>query len=215
MKLHVGCGTNKLSGWINIDGVDACKPDLVHDLSKILPYPDLSADELRADGVLEHFDKYMRYCIMSDWARVLKIGGLLHLELPDFRKLLTRFRKFYDFDGFVDTFFGENMLHGEIYIGHFGNHKWGYSRHSLIAFIKKFGIEPVEVKTKGLNINYTGRKVKHVSIAETEQWTIHSHNNKFGTSRSSLTFEEAKRKMEEFNQNIKINGKTKLRSKGL
>ncbi len=203
MKLHVGCGTNKLQGWINIDGVDACKPDLVYDLSKPLPYEDLSAQELRADGVLEHFDKYMRYAIMSDWARVLKIGGLLHLELPDFDKLLWRFRKFYDFDSFVDTFFGENMLHGEIYIGHFGNHKWGYSRRSLTAFIKQFGIEPVQVKTKGLNIYYTGRKVKHVPLKEVDKWVICSHNNKFGPGRDRMTFAEAKDKISEFHKNLK------------
>ena len=59
MKLHVGCGTKKLEGWINIDGVSSCQPDLVHDLCTPLPYGDLSADELKAEGVLEHLDKYM------------------------------------------------------------------------------------------------------------------------------------------------------------
>ena len=57
MKLHVGCGTNKLEGWVNIDAVPDCAPDLVHNLSLPLPYPDLSVDELKAEGVLEHFDK--------------------------------------------------------------------------------------------------------------------------------------------------------------
>jgi predicted SAM-dependent methyltransferase len=76
MKLHVGCGKHKIPGWVNIDAVKDCQPDLVHDLARPLPYADLSADELKAEGVLEHFDKYMRYCIMADWARVLKVGGI-------------------------------------------------------------------------------------------------------------------------------------------
>jgi len=201
MKLHVGCGTNKLEGWINIDGVKSCEPDLVHDLSHPLPYDDLSADELKAEGVLEHMDKYMRYCVFSDWARTLKVGGLMHIGVPDFQKLLTRFFKF-KFDDFVDTFFGENMWRSEIYIGHFGNHKWGYSQKSLTAFIRQFGIEPVDVKTAGLNITYLGRKVKHVPLADMESWKIYSHNNKFGASRQFLTFTEVKRKISDFQANM-------------
>jgi hypothetical protein len=197
MKLHVGCGTNKLEGWVNIDGVRSCQPDLVHDLSKPLPYGDLSADELKAEGVLEHMDKYMRYCVFADWSRTLKVGGLIHIGVPDFQKLLSRFIKF-KFDDFVDTFFGENMWESEIYIGHFGNHKWGYSKGSLTEFIRKFGIEPLEVKTKDLNINYTGRKVKHVSTVEMDQWKIYSHNNKFGAPRNVMTFAEVKEKINEF-----------------
>lgn len=91
MKLHVGCGTNKLEGWINIDGVKSCHPDLVHDLSEPLPFGDLSADELKAESVLEHMDKYMRYCVFADWSRTLKVGGLIHIGGPDFKKLLSRF----------------------------------------------------------------------------------------------------------------------------
>ncbi len=197
MKLHVGCGTNKLAGWINIDAVKECQPDVVHDLALPLPYADLVADELRAEGVLEHFDKYMRYCIMADWARTLKVGGTMHIGVPDFQKLLGRLFKF-NYDDFVDTFFGENMWGGEIYIGHFGNHKWGYSKASLTAFMKKFGIEPVEVRTKGLNILYTGRKVKHVSATDMDSWVISSHNNKFGAARDRMTFAEAKLKIKKF-----------------
>jgi len=201
MKLHVGCGTNKLEGWINIDGVRSCQPDLVHDLTKPLPYGDLTVDELKAEGVLEHVDKYMRYCVFSDWARVLKVGGSIHIGVPDFRKLLSRFYKF-KFDDFVDTFFGENMWGSEIYIGHFGNHKWGYSQASLTEFIRQFGIEPVEVKTKGLNINYIGRKARHVTAQEMDRWKIYSHNNKFGAPRNFMTFAEVKEKVNEFQRNF-------------
>lgn len=199
-KLHVGCGTNKLDGWVNIDAVKSCNPDVVHDLSKPLPYADLSADELKAHGVLEHFDKYMRVAIFGDWARVLNVGGTIDIVVPDFKKLLFRFFKF-RFDDFVDTMFGENMWESKIYIGHFGNHKWGYSQQSLAEFAGRFGIEPVEVKTKGLNIHFTGRKIRHVPLTEIEGWTIHSHNNKFGADSHQMTWAQAKAKIHEFQQN--------------
>ncbi len=197
MKLHVGCGTNKINGWINIDAVAECHPDLLHDLSLPLPYADQSADELMANGVLEHFDKYMRYSVLGEWARVLKVGGILRMGVPDFKKLLFRFFKF-RFDDFVDTLFGETMWESQIYIGHYGNHKWGYSQQSLIEFARQFGIEPLNIKTKGLNIYFEGRKTRHVSQKEMEPWLIHSHNNKFGPHSHQMNFAEVTEKMAEF-----------------
>lgn len=198
MKLHVGCGTNKIPGWINIDSVASCQPDLIHDLAKTLPYTDQVADELKAEGVLEHFDKYMRYVVVADWARVLKVGGLMHLELPDFKKILfNRYFKF-KFDDLMDTIFGENLWESKIYIGHFGNHKWGYSQKTLSAFLNQFGFETVSVVTKGLNIRYTGRKVTHVSENEMNQWIIHSHNNKFGVGSADVALGEIKKRIAEF-----------------
>ncbi len=199
LKLHVGCGTNKIPGWVNIDAVQGCQPDLVHDLGKPLPYAAQSADELMAHGVLEHFDKYMRYSVMGDWVRVLKVGGTIDLAMPDFKKLLFKFFKF-RFDDFVDTMFGENMWENEVYIGHFGNHKWGYSQESLVEFAKPFGIETIEVKTKGLNIHFKGKKVRHVPEEEMAKWTIHSHNNKFGSHGHQLTLTQVKAKIDEFHQ---------------
>ena len=197
MKLHVGCGTKKLPGWINIDAVKECQPNLVHDLSRPLPYADLTADDLLASGVLEHFDKYMRYCVFGDWARVLKVGGLITVEVPDFDKLLRRLRKF-NFDDFVDTVFGENMWESRIYIGHFGNHKWGYSKASLTAFAKQFGIEAVKVETKGLSLTFQGRKIRHVTAEEMDTWLVHSHNNKFGPHPADLRLGMVKQKIKEF-----------------
>ena len=63
IKIHLGCGTKKLEGWVNIDSVVACKPDLIHDISQPLPYDDCCADEILAEDLLEHFDKYARYVV--------------------------------------------------------------------------------------------------------------------------------------------------------
>ena len=88
MKLHLGCGTNKLAGWINIDSVKGCGPDLVHDITQPLPYDDLTIDEILAEDLLEHFDKYMRYVVFGEWARVLKLGGRITVQVPNFKKIL-------------------------------------------------------------------------------------------------------------------------------
>jgi len=101
IRLHLGCGTKKLQGWINIDSVHACQPDVILDISEPLPYKDLSVDEILAEDLLEHFDKYLRYVVFSEWARVLKIGGTITIQVPNFKKILFKYFKF-GFDNFVD-----------------------------------------------------------------------------------------------------------------
>ena len=90
-----------MEGWINIDSVAALQPDLVHDISQPLPYDDLTVDEILAEDLLEHFDKYLRFVVFYEWVRVLKIGGTMTLQVPDFKKILRKYFKF-GYDNFVD-----------------------------------------------------------------------------------------------------------------
>ena len=202
LKLHLGCGTKKLPGWINIDSVAGCHPDLVHDITEALPYADLSAQEVLAEDLLEHFDKYMRFVVFSEWARVLKVGGTITVQVPNFKKILMRYFKF-GYDNFVDFIFGENMWRSEIYIGHFGNHKWGYSEVSLQQFVRLFGIEPTSIEKKGLNLRLTGKKIKHVPQDVLDFLEIYSHANATGNGRPLLPLGTAREKIKIFQENIK------------
>ncbi len=197
VKLHLGCGTNKLAGWINIDSVESCKPDLIHDLTQPLPYGDQSADDILAEDLLEHFDKYMRFVVFGDWARVLKAGGMMTVQVPNFKKILLRYFKF-GFANFVDFIFGENMWRSEFYIGHFGNHKWGYSDKTLKEFVTLFGFEVQDIKTGGLNIRLVAKKVRHVDSLEIEKIMIYSHANRTGIGKPGMTVGEAREKIKIF-----------------
>lgn len=196
LKLNLGAADTKIAGWINIDSVEEFRPDVVHDLAKGLPYPDKSVDEILAKDLLEHFDKYMRFVVFYDWARVLKVGGTITLEVPNFKKLIFRYFKF-GFDNFVDMVFGENMIRSQTYSGHYGNHKWGYSTQTLTAFVRLFGVEPVSVECRGLNIIFRGKKTRHVDWKEIENIEIYAHANAFG-NRPTLTLKEAREKIEKF-----------------
>lgn len=197
MKLHLGCGTKKLEGWINIDSVAACQPDLVHDISRPLPYEDLSVDEVLAEDLLEHFDKYLRFVVFYEWTRVLKLEGKITLQVPNFKKILFKYFKF-GYDNFVDFLFGENMWESKIYIGHFGNHKWGYSEKTLAEFTALFGIVPVSMAKKGLNLRFVGEKKRHVTYEELDQIKIRSHANKFGSGPDHVSVGFARKKIKEF-----------------
>lgn len=199
MRLHLGCGTKKLEGWINIDSVPECKPDLVHDITTPLPYDDQSAEELLAEDLLEHFDKYVRYLVFYEWTRVLKVGGKIILQVPDFKTILLRYFKF-GYDNFVDFIFGENLWESKIYIGHFGNHKWGYSQKTLKEFVSVFGIETANIRRVGLNIRLEGIKRRHVTLNELDNVTVYSHANKSGNGQERVTLKFARDAIQRFQE---------------
>lgn len=157
VKLHLGCSDKILDGYVNIDVDKKFKPDVVHDLSRPLPFDDNSVDEILAEDLLEHFDKFKRYFVMYDWARVLRVGGTIKVQVPNFKKILWRYFKF-DFNRYLDMIFGEPLMRGTVYIDHYGLHKWGYTEHSLVEFMKIFGIEKRSVQLKNLNMIYIGCK---------------------------------------------------------
>jgi SAM-dependent methyltransferase len=76
VKINLGSGDPLLHGWVNLDGArgDEIFP---------LPYPDASADEIRASHVLEHFSHRMIGAVLADWTRVLRPGGMLRVAVPD------------------------------------------------------------------------------------------------------------------------------------
>ena len=128
MKLHLGCGNKKMQGWVNIDSVKAVDPDLVHDLRQPFPYADQSVSEILAEDLLEHFDSSTSACrslvngpaFCPSWRGRMTIQGA---GLHGIAVLHCYFK--FQFDGLVDTIFGENLWNGKVYIGDFGNHKWG------------------------------------------------------------------------------------------
>lgn len=117
MRLHLGCGTVYLKGYVNIDGApdhisDKCPPelleqnstdfwhyykqgfgtlpghvvaDLKHDLREPLPFPNGFVDEIVMYQVLEHVPSYEADRLVSDMARVLRMGGSLIVSVPDVR----------------------------------------------------------------------------------------------------------------------------------
>jgi predicted SAM-dependent methyltransferase len=55
MRLNLGCGNRKVSGWVNVDKVEACHPDVVADLEQLpWPWADDSVEEVMLSHVLKH-----------------------------------------------------------------------------------------------------------------------------------------------------------------
>jgi glycosyltransferase involved in cell wall biosynthesis len=92
LKLHLACGHDYTEGYINVDfyAPPDAKCDVRFDVQK-LPYPDNSVDEIKAFHIIEHFHFFEIQEVLKEWYRVLKPGGRLYLETPDFLETCRSF----------------------------------------------------------------------------------------------------------------------------
>lgn len=84
IKLNLGCGYNKLDGYINVDQDPNCNPDVVANLETKLPFDDSSVDEIVLNHVLEHLgqqtDTFLN--IIKEFYRILSDQGQLKIVVP-------------------------------------------------------------------------------------------------------------------------------------
>lgn len=85
LKLNLGCGQNRLKGYVNVDKHAGLRPDVVHDLESFpWPFEDGAADEIVMFHVLEHMgaDAATFLAIIKELYRVLAPGGRLVIVVP-------------------------------------------------------------------------------------------------------------------------------------
>jgi predicted SAM-dependent methyltransferase len=89
LKLHLGCGGQRLPGWINID---ARGGDLRMDLRWPLPFADRSVRYVFACHVVEHlYRRSEAPRLFADLRRVMMPSGVLRLVVPDLEQCLRAY----------------------------------------------------------------------------------------------------------------------------
>ena len=146
VRLHLGCGSVKLPGWINVDG-EYMKNDpdvIIHDITTALPVADNTVDEILLVHVIEHINPRHVEGMIQEWLRVLKPGGRLALEWPDLLKLCQYLVSNPDSLWSEDKRIKKRSvagIYGDIarYKDPVMLHKWGYSEESMCVLLKKLG----------------------------------------------------------------------------
>jgi predicted SAM-dependent methyltransferase len=81
VRLHLGCGPNAMSGWINIDNQKYPGVDRILDLRKGLPFENVSF--IYAEHFIEHLALTDGLALMRECRRVLRDDGVLRLSTPN------------------------------------------------------------------------------------------------------------------------------------
>jgi len=136
-KLHLGCGTVHLDGYINIDIRYLPGVDVVDNAKYLRRYKESSVDEIYACHVLEHFNRWEARSVLSRWCEVLRDGGVLMVSVPDFDAVAARYQKTGDLLELIGLLYG-----GQDYPENFHHYCWNFD--TLTSELRRCGFTRVE-----------------------------------------------------------------------
>jgi predicted SAM-dependent methyltransferase len=99
-RLHLGCASTVLPGWVNIDLFGRLPADVSLDVTKPLPFGDASIEVVFTEHMVEHLTYEEALRLARECARVLQPGGVVRVVVPDFGRYV---RSYLGDDDVIDT----------------------------------------------------------------------------------------------------------------
>ena len=93
LRIHLGCGKRFFPGFIHIDQDSYPHIDYQRDIKDLSIFPNNSADYIYACHCFNSFDDHEARAGLTEWFRVLKKGGMLHLAVPDFAAIAKAYTR--------------------------------------------------------------------------------------------------------------------------
>ncbi|MCP8467849.1 hypothetical protein NK553_28255 [Pseudomonas sp. ZM23] len=97
-KINIGCGYNKLDGYLNLDCDPACQPDILIQDNDLYSLPRNHFVEVFAKDVLEHIPREHMMSALFDWASILRMGGTLYVQTSWIYGIIDIMRQANDFE---------------------------------------------------------------------------------------------------------------------
>jgi len=91
MKLHLGCGSKKIDGFVHVDLLEFEHIDFQCPVDDLSFAEDESVSLIYACHVLEHFGRHEIKRVFEEWYRVLSDDGVLRLAVPDFAAIAEEY----------------------------------------------------------------------------------------------------------------------------
>lgn len=166
VRLNLGSGDHRIDGWFNIDAKDGQRvehlPEVVRrsvngDEYVSAHLTEGSVDEIRASHVLEHLSFADAERAVAEWARLLKIGGIIRIAVPDAGRIIRDFGT----DGLRYRYLMGGQQDSEDF------HRSAYDRETLGALFRQVGlrVEPdwtselPDCASLPVSLNMTARKI--------------------------------------------------------
>jgi len=152
LRLHIGCGPNRLPGYVNIDKYPTSGADVVAPAHE-LRFPDNSVDEIYTSHVIEHLRPSELELALHEWYRVLKLGGKLRIRCPNFELYVQEWLEG-DYEwrwswGIINIFGHDNRGEGML-------HHNGFTRERLGRYLSENGFETLRCEVTATRPEYDG-----------------------------------------------------------
>ena len=139
MRLHIGCGSVVIPGFVHVDMLALPHVDHVTRAERLDFAADDSVDLIYCSHLLEHYGRREFHEPLAEWLRVLKPGGVLRLSVPDFAACA----KLYHEDGLADGLSGVVGLIAGGQRHEFDYHKIVFDEAFLTAALLQIGYASV------------------------------------------------------------------------
>ena len=133
IRLHLGCGKRYIPGFIHIDQSTFSHIDYCGPVESLPMFGDDTVDLIYASHVLEYFDRLEVREVLAEWRRVLKVGGILRIAVPDFAALIEAYHRF-GLDRILGPLYGRMESGGKIIY-----HKTVYDFEALASVLTTNG----------------------------------------------------------------------------
>ena len=137
IKLHLGCGTKNIDGFINIDVRNLNTVDMVCDIKTLSSFENNSVDLIYVSHVLEHFRRKEYVEVLKRWYEILKPNGILRISVPDFEKVVEHYNENKNLKLLMGFLYG-----GQDYKENFHYCTWDF--YTLSEDLKNVGFNQVE-----------------------------------------------------------------------
>ena len=144
-KLHCGCGTRRVKGWLNVDLIGS---EYDVDLASRLPWKKESFRVIVSQHVIEHLELVHELMpLLAEFERVLLPGGELWISTPDLEKVCKSYvnNRMKDFIDYRRRIWGSYSMEG-IPDQHFVNvmfHQHGYHKNLFDFGLLRWMLEKV------------------------------------------------------------------------
>lgn len=89
VKINLGSGHWKLSGWVNVDLDMASQPEVCANLAGGLPFQDGVAALMHTEDFIDQLELPQAMGFLRECHRILQPGGVIRILTPDLEKLAT------------------------------------------------------------------------------------------------------------------------------
>jgi len=160
--INIGCGKDiRLNQdgyqWTNVDTRKICDKVEEVDVFGKLPYKDGEFDHVCARDILEHYSYRRTNDVLKEWARILKIGGNMFVQVPCLTTILQKFnKKEVNEDRLIELLYGGQNYPGNDWV--FNSHYTCFSEAKLKQLFSEINMQVTVMKKKGNNLDVSAVK---------------------------------------------------------